>query len=138
MFTGMQLRSCIPLEITDFHEGFLSKDMTYSCAIFDDLDGDLHSSESQSPVSPTSPTSPLSRASSPTAFSSDTEDHIFSKVKAAQRCLFSAESSADFSDPLYTAQIRKFEHLIRKADIRPGHRVSIALKVLYIMSDTFL
>lgn len=124
MFTGVDARSCFPLEIADIHIGFLSKDMTYSCAIFDDHDGDLRSDESHSSRSPpSSPRSSLSRASSPTAFSSDSEDTGFSKFKSPQRRLF-AESNADFSDPLYAAQIRKFEHLIRKADIRPGHRVS--------------
>ncbi|KAK7691991.1 hypothetical protein QCA50_005396 [Cerrena zonata] len=104
--------------------GFLSNDMTYSCAIFDDHDADLHADQSQSsPSPPSSPRSPLSRASSPTAFSSDSEDGEFSKFKSPQRRLLPAESNADFSDPLYAAQIRKFEHLIRKADIRPGHRV---------------
>lgn len=31
----------------------------------------------------------------------------------------------DNVDPLHEAQMRKLHHIIRKADIRPGHRVSI-------------
>ncbi|CAL1711760.1 unnamed protein product [Somion occarium] len=115
----------------DMFQGFLSKDMTYSCAVFTDHDGDVRSEKSRSTraigtrsSSPSSPRSHSSRSSSPTAFSSDAEhEDVFSKLRAAGRELISGEADADFSDPLYAAQVRKFEYLIRKADIRPGHRV---------------
>jgi len=61
----------------EMYMGFLSKDMTYSSAIFEDLDGDLSG----------------------------------------------AHSGPKETDPLYEGQMRKYDHLIRKADIRPGHRV---------------
>lgn len=77
--------------------GFLSKDMTYSCGIYADLDADLQ---------PSTP-STLSEYDDKVT-SRDTKPRI---------------EGDENEDPLYAAQMRKLHHLIRKADIRPGHRV---------------
>ena len=70
--------------------------MTYSCAIFEDLDGDLKNS---------------------------THDRgSWSGGEALERIgadrVFPASPST-----LHQAQLRKLRHIISKADIRPGHRV---------------
>ncbi|EJC98988.1 cyclopropane-fatty-acyl-phospholipid synthase [Fomitiporia mediterranea MF3/22] len=87
-------------------EGFLSEDMTYSCAIFKDLDGDLKlplevdiSSRNKAEVKHSLPT--------PTGTPNN-------------------ELQADefiHDDELYEAQIRKIDHIIRCARIEPGQRV---------------
>ena len=82
--------------------GFLSKDMTYSCAIFSDLDGDL--GQSASPDTRThgrQPSSTSSGSSTPAKVQGDAEE----------------------SNELYEAQIRKLDHVIKKARIWPGNRV---------------
>ncbi|KIK57142.1 hypothetical protein GYMLUDRAFT_46375 [Collybiopsis luxurians FD-317 M1] len=86
--------------------GFLSKDMTYSCAIFEDLDGDVKNG--------------LDRG-------------LWSGGHALHRLGQPAETSApasmstpiaqDGPDVLEAAQYRKLRHIIRKADILPGQRV---------------
>ncbi|KAF8526759.1 CFS1-like protein [Gautieria morchelliformis] len=88
----------------DMFAGFLSEDMTYSCAIFDDLDGDVKSGtegrgswsggEGLERITGPKRPSPAGPAPSPTPY-----------------------------DALHHAQLRKLHHIIRKADIRPGHRV---------------
>lgn len=46
------------------------------------------------------------------------------KLPGAQTTLNGTDETAhEQSDALYDAQIRKLQHIIRKADIRPGHRV---------------
>ncbi|KAI0269931.1 cyclopropane-fatty-acyl-phospholipid synthase [Gloeopeniophorella convolvens] len=100
----------------DMFKAFLSKDMTYSSAIFADLDGDLRgetpllklSSEHVRELLTPSPTadaaSPLSSAasSSPTA---------------------STQPTPTEGDTLADAQQRKLAHIATRARIRPGHRV---------------
>ncbi|KAH8103471.1 cyclopropane-fatty-acyl-phospholipid synthase [Cristinia sonorae] len=93
----------------DMYAGFLSCDMSYSCAIFPDLDGDMPPQRSTS--SSTSRDSG-SQTHSPTVVSFDS-GYYNSKLKA----------EFDTDDVLYEAQMRKMAHLCRKADIRPGHRV---------------
>lgn len=84
--------------------GFLSEDMTYSCAIFEELDGDMGKDEDRGPWSGGQGLERIAnghpvRVPAPvTPVSSDV-------------------------DPLYHAQLRKLHHIIAKADIRPGHRV---------------
>ncbi len=121
--------------------GFLSKDMTYSCAIFPELDSDLRqpSSSSSRHVSPqrsTSSTPSLTGASTPSTLADpDAHEHDVPKdLQLGALGLLSAADGAfrrirtlvsDVEDPLEAAQYRKLHHIIRKADIRPGHRVRI-------------
>ncbi|KIJ42342.1 hypothetical protein M422DRAFT_31315 [Sphaerobolus stellatus SS14] len=90
----------------EMFSGFLSEDMTYSCAIFEDLDGDLKNSQDRRGA--WSGGQGLERiGNKPTS----------SDVKVSR-----IPDSID-PDSLYHAQIRKIHHIIAKADIRPGHRV---------------
>lgn len=73
--------------------------MTYSSAIFEDLDGDLGTA----------------RASTPGSLD------VSSGTKVSFQDAHNAPSTE--TDPLYEGQMRKYDHLIKKADIRPGHRV---------------
>src|ERR1700761_1338059 len=73
--------------------------MTYSCAIFKDLDGDLQraphdpTGSEALPLIGTTATLPLSSSPSPE------------------------------TDELQEAQLRKLAHIIKKLDLRPGHRL---------------
>ncbi|KZV81943.1 cyclopropane-fatty-acyl-phospholipid synthase [Exidia glandulosa HHB12029] len=84
-------------------EGFLSKDMMYSCAIFEDLDADL-------------------RRPPPQKY-----NPVIDKLAGLKGASESSEcsSSADESevDDLHIAQQRKLQHILGKAKIRDGHRV---------------
>ena len=93
--------------------GFLSEDLTYSCAIFSELDADLKTPDAKLEDSGFWSASgktydpilqfddpPVSIPSSPT---SSPPEYIF--------------------DDLNTAQMRKVRHIISKAQIKPGHRV---------------
>ena len=92
--------------------GFLSDDLTYSCAIFSELDADLKAPDMKlendfwstagktyDPI----PQFDYPNASVPSSPSSSPPEYIF--------------------DDLYTAQMRKVRHIISKAQIKPGHRV---------------
>lgn len=87
--------------------GFLSEDMTYSCAIFKDLDSDLKTS----------------------SFDLSKIQTCESKVKRALPTPTPTPTNEPFvehsesPDELYEAQMRKLEHIIRQAQIRPGQRV---------------
>ncbi|KAI0335778.1 cyclopropane-fatty-acyl-phospholipid synthase [Cubamyces sp. BRFM 1775] len=114
--------------------GFLSEDMTYSCAIFPELDGDLRPHVHASAASEAS-TPSLSGASTPSTLAgSDTANnkdiaydtvHMPPLSPATTRRELSDEDlqRKEKEDPLAAAQYRKLRHIIRKADIRPGHRV---------------
>lgn len=84
------------------YSGFLSEDMTYSCAIYKDLDGDLK-------------------------FDADRGEWSGGQgLKRLDRPLQSFQSfprEVKEKDELYEAQIRKLDHIIEKARIMPGHRV---------------
>ncbi|KAI1790184.1 cyclopropane-fatty-acyl-phospholipid synthase [Ganoderma leucocontextum] len=111
--------------------GFLSKDMTYSCAIFPDLDGDIcdptPSSLDSSPKEGQTP-SPTG-ASTPETLAESEHGDVFKEFSLNVLGLFSHDGEAqhphdpEAHDPLEAAQFRKLRHIIRKADIRPGHRV---------------
>ncbi|KAK0464494.1 CFS1-like protein [Desarmillaria tabescens] len=110
----------------DMFAGFLSEDMTYSCAIFEDLDGDLKSGA----------------------------DHrLFSGAEGLQRLSSEEQMPTEIindrllmseNDPLYRAQMRKLTHIIKKAKIMPGHRVleigsgwcSMAILIAQTIPDT--
>lgn len=79
----------------------MSEDMTYSCAIFDDLDGDLK--DGAVDRSAWSGGQGLKRLGQP---SKDNK-----------------QPTSDPKDELYEAQTRKLSHIIGKANILPGQRV---------------
>ncbi|KIM79768.1 hypothetical protein PILCRDRAFT_73779 [Piloderma croceum F 1598] len=88
--------------------GFLSEDMTYSCAIFTDLDGDMKDGVAdRGEWSGAQSLKPLGPESYPGAVSS----HL------------TPNDALPFKDELHEGQLRKLNHIIRKAKILPGHRV---------------
>ena len=107
--------------------GFLSDDMTYSCAIFKDLDGDLKRYGSSR--SEWSGGQNLKRLSSNTIAPSETHPE--------------AEPGPEV-DELQEAQIRKLDHIISRARIQPGHRIleigsgwgSLALRIASTIRNT--
>ncbi|KAJ3553768.1 hypothetical protein NM688_g3441 [Phlebia brevispora] len=92
----------------EMFEGFLSRDMTYSCAIFPTLDGDC---DMRSP--------PLPLRSS----GSDSEDEVTTGASTPTLGSDDGDKYVKDEDELYDAQMRKIRHILRKADIHPGHRV---------------
>lgn len=97
--------------------------MTYSCAIFEDLDGDLkHANPSL-----WSGGQGLKRVGQPVLPTPPRSDHAHNDT-----------------DELYDAQIRKLSHIIKKAKIQPGNRVleigsgwgSMAILIAQTIADT--
>ncbi|KAH7107208.1 cyclopropane-fatty-acyl-phospholipid synthase [Auriculariales sp. MPI-PUGE-AT-0066] len=84
-------------------QGFLSSDMMYSCAIFDDLDGDL-----KQPYKP-----------------------VYMPIEKPERPKRSTPEGSESSstvgdgdvDELHEAQLRKVEHILAKAKLQDGHRI---------------
>jgi cyclopropane-fatty-acyl-phospholipid synthase len=112
-------------------EGFLSKDMTYSCAIFSELDSDLNTNEDKSSGETWS------------------ANHVFKQIYQRQRSSSSSSIPSTAppeytTDDLHSAQMRKLHHIIGKAHIRPGHRVleigsgwgSMAIAIARLVPDT--
>ncbi|EIW80982.1 CFS1-like protein [Coniophora puteana RWD-64-598 SS2] len=85
--------------------GFLSEDMTYSCAIFSDLDKDLKSH--------------------PDDLDGWSGGQGLRRLDAnAQKTILSSTSATEPSnDELYEAQNRKLRHIISKAKVQENHRV---------------
>lgn len=85
--------------------GFLSEDLTYSCAIFSQLDADLKPPEMklEDKFWPASGRGYDSNGSVPSSPNSPPPEYV--------------------SDDLHTAQMRKIRHIISKAQIKPGNRV---------------
>ncbi|KAG6887994.1 hypothetical protein C0992_009974 [Termitomyces sp. T32_za158] len=97
-------------------ECFLSKDMTYSCAIFKDLDGDIKAGHS---ISLWSGGQGLKRLVPKSTPKSTPE-----KLNGFNNCDHEASLSCPpIQEELHQAQVRKLEHIIQKAQICPGHRV---------------
>jgi cyclopropane-fatty-acyl-phospholipid synthase len=92
MFSGKALHFRFALLCKQIFQGFLSEDMTYSCAIFKDLDGDIKRDRLNR--------TPPDNVSLPLAPCLDIEP-----------------------DELQEAQIRKLNHIIRKAGIFPRQRI---------------
>ncbi|KAF8968978.1 CFS1-like protein [Flammula alnicola] len=117
----------------DMFSGFLSEDMTYSCAIFPELDGDLAGEKSVQ--SKWSGGQGLKRLSSmhalpPSPPSSDPGD-------AQQEMLHFPEHTNEYpqgpeSDPLFDAQICKLQHIIDKLHIPPPLLSGAPVRVLEI------
>ncbi|KAH7870932.1 S-adenosyl-L-methionine-dependent methyltransferase [Lentinula edodes] len=102
----------------DMFAGFLSKDMTYSCAIFEDLDGDLKGGEPGELKGRWNGGHGLKKLTNGTTNGVP----LLSMPSPASKKTGLAELPS-FSDPLEDAQYRKLHHIIRKARILPGHRV---------------
>ncbi|KAF8158538.1 CFS1-like protein [Crassisporium funariophilum] len=89
----------------DMFAGFLSEDMTYSCAIFPELDGDLQ----------------------------DGYDANTNKIKWTGAQTQSVKRVAPKpDDPLYHAQMRKLQHIIDKLHIPPPTPTSPPMRILEI------
>ncbi|KAJ7643992.1 CFS1-like protein [Roridomyces roridus] len=82
--------------------GFLSQDMTYSCAIFKDLDGDMKDGVARSEWSGGQGLRRLGKSTPASAPQGEAQSE---------------------EDELYEAQIRKLSHIIEKTRIQPGNRV---------------
>ncbi|KAH9936230.1 Mycolic acid cyclopropane synthetase-domain-containing protein [Fomitopsis serialis] len=106
---------------------FLSGDMTYSCAIFPELDADLREPLQSRIDTDSSSSGPSTYDSSGTLSASD--DSIASDIKIAQASTRVSDVGTrrardkDDDAELCDAQIRKMLHIVKRADIRPGHRV---------------
>ena len=87
---------------------FLSKDMTYSCAIFDDIDGDLI--WSGTPITDNSENLKLE-------VHSDC-DSLAPVITPTLNRLYEGEI-----DEWHQAQMQKLDHIIHQARIANGHRV---------------
>ncbi|KAJ7134792.1 CFS1-like protein [Mycena epipterygia] len=90
----------------DMFAGFLSEDMTYSCGIFADLDGDMKDGVARSEWSGGQGLRRLGQSASTASTSAEAD----------------VDESSDV-DELCDAQIRKLTHIIEKAKIQPGNRV---------------
>jgi cyclopropane-fatty-acyl-phospholipid synthase len=113
--------------------GFLSADLTYSCAIFSELDADLKIPDMK--------------------LESDfwsTAEKTYDPIPHFDETSVSIPSSPSSSPPEYTfddlnsAQMRKVRHIISKAQIKPGHRVleigsgwgTLAITIVRTIPDT--
>jgi cyclopropane-fatty-acyl-phospholipid synthase len=96
-----------------FLQAFLSEDMTYSCAIYSDLDGDLREM-------------PLLGLNNQTARQLVTSSLLSESTPADSNTSTSHTSTRPtppLVDTLAAAQQRKLEHIVSRARILPGHRV---------------
>ncbi|KAH0586547.1 hypothetical protein H2248_007773 [Termitomyces sp. 'cryptogamus'] len=115
----------------EMFSGFLSRDMTYSCAIFKDLDGDIKDGP------------PISLGGRTLVLESSQPTHKkFNGVNGHGHK--TNKSLPPTQDELHEAQIRKLKHIIQKAQICPGHRVleigsgwgSMAILIAQTIQDT--
>lgn len=91
---------------------FLSAEMTYSCAIFPELDGDLYrEGEERALMSGGGDGTKDERSATPT----------WSRGSSSSRT--TADDDEQDDDELELAQMAKLRHMIRKAKIKAGHRV---------------
>lgn len=98
----------------DMFAGFLSEDMTYSCAIFPDLNGDLR--EEKEAQTQWSGGQNLRRlvAATPLPLSPPSDRSVVDDVSPVD-----IDQDISEQDPLYLAQIRKLQHIIEKLHIPP-------------------
>lgn len=108
--------------------------MTYSCAIFEDLDGDLKAGVDHTEWSGGKGLQRLANVTSQTA-------------KQETTPLLNSDNAVEpTKDELYDAQMRKLHHVLKKAKIRPGHRVleigsgwgSMAILIASTIPDTYI
>lgn len=116
--------------------GFLSEDMTYSCAIFPELDADLTDEKSaQNPwsggglkrVLPVYSLPPSPPSSEPSDSRTDVMETTHMPLDINEASQLNGE------DPLHTAQINKLQHIIDKLHIPPSS-ASGSVRVLEIGS----
>ncbi|EIM81614.1 cyclopropane-fatty-acyl-phospholipid synthase [Stereum hirsutum FP-91666 SS1] len=140
----------------EMFQAFLSRDMTYSCAIFPDLDGDVVSSDrtltSKDQLSTRLLSTNFSRtnatihdtpSSASTSSPSSSSTPLTTSTPISTPPSTSTPSDPD-ADPLHTAQLIKLQHITKKARIFPGHRVleigsgwgSLALHIVTSIPDT--
>jgi cyclopropane-fatty-acyl-phospholipid synthase len=93
-----------------FLQAFLSEDMTYSCAIYSDLHGDLRET-------------PLLGLSQLVASSLPSESTSADSNASTSSHTPSTRPTPPLADTLAAAQQRKLEHIVSRARIFPGHRV---------------
>jgi cyclopropane-fatty-acyl-phospholipid synthase len=120
----------------DMFAGFLSDDMTYSCGIFKDLDGDLQP-DGGIKRDDTVKWSTIAAAAAADVILKQRINRVYhpppSSGSDARTCVDDADATDSEvtttsprgidQDELYEAQMRKIRHIIRKANIRKGHRV---------------
>ena len=93
---------------------FLSRDMTYSCAIYPELDRDLLEEEGREAMNGAFGLKRIVNGSIKNQ----------AQAKEAKGANGNGNGHRDSEvDDLEEAQLRKLRHIIKKADIRPGHRV---------------
>ena len=115
MFKGV----CAPpprprvVAFTSYFLAFLSQDMTYSCAIFSDLDGDLR----ETPLFGFSNLRQLLTPSIPSETTSIDDSNTPTSHTPSTR------PTPPLADTLVAAQQRKLAHIVSRARIFPGHRV---------------
>lgn len=102
--------------------------MTYSCAIFPELDADLRDQSLLGTGSDS--TSPGLNTPGFGSSSQDLSEYsIASGLKTSQENTRMSEAPTTYmrdkedDTELCEAQIRKMLHIVKRADIRPGHRV---------------
>ncbi|KDQ62522.1 hypothetical protein JAAARDRAFT_30425 [Jaapia argillacea MUCL 33604] len=112
----------------EMFKGFLSRDMTYSCAIFDDLDGDLKELSGEkgawsggqhlTRVSHPAPlTPPTTSASSSSVSSTNSSEQLHNDAH------FLPPFPQSHPDPLYAGQLRKLNHILSRARVQPGYKI---------------
>ena len=104
--------------------------MTYSCGIFPELDADIRSlaSSTSSSGSPGRSPSPHTGSSTPSTLAGSDVGDLLKGIQTNAFNLFTHEGHhhhlpVEGESQLEESQMRKLRHIIRKADIRPGHRV---------------
>ncbi|KZT23480.1 CFS1-like protein [Neolentinus lepideus HHB14362 ss-1] len=107
----------------DMFKGFLSEDMTYSCAIFDELDGDLKDgTTARGSWSGGEGLTRLGLYIKNLSLASSGDNSRSSTPTLPSSPLLKAQLDAK-QDPLHAAQLRKLSHIIRKANILPGQTI---------------
>jgi len=100
-------------------EGFLSEDMTYSSAIFPDLDSDLKGGAAQeSKGVQNHRTKGVDGHRNTHPDRCDGTNEVCAQDGTRNEC-----AGSDVVDELYEAQMRKLDHIIKKAKIQEGDRV---------------
>ena len=114
--------------------GFLSEDMTYSCAIFPELDGDLHKHREPEWTAKSAEII----LSVPPPPSSDTRDpgnqDIFLPDDFKGHGISRTSTCDPAQDPLHLAQMRKLQHIINKLRVPPPKESKELVHILEIGS----
>ncbi|CCM03566.1 uncharacterized protein FIBRA_05702 [Fibroporia radiculosa] len=103
---------------------FLSRDMTYSCAIFSELDGDLEGHNIDNIQIVVEDQSMENDGLEFDQSMCDGSESDGADISARQTPVKDTQlSSVEDDQELHEAQIRKIKTIVQKADIREGHRV---------------